>query len=710
MKPHRMTLSLLLLWLSLVIMACSLFNPGEKIDELQGTIQALTTQVGESQGDSPPGPTEPVEGMEDGVEAGESTTSPQSDGRLELVGQYGGSAAAVAVSGDYAYLGQGPRLVVLDISDPANPRFISQSDVLPGIVLGVEVKDRYIYVTTRYGGLNIFESGQGGELTRLGYAEPENPGCGSIELVDDIAYIACNPGGLFIVDVTNPAEPNVLSDSGVTGSYISVAVVNDHAYLADINGGGLMVAEVSDPANPRRAGTFDVGEIPGEYTKMIASVDACGDELCLAVQNYGLVVLSLQEPGEPEYLAGDPQYFPSGIVVQGGFAYLLADAEPGVLVYDISNTLQPQRVGILPTSVGGLEFAVNELPERGMFISDGHLYIPDQMYGLTIVDVRNPTNPVLEARYMTPVPDLLTDIIVQGGYAFVVSRSGGFRVVDVTDPLNPREIYYDDERKNLYLQVPTALDLIGNYAFVADANFPLHAYAVNNPGKAVEVSALYDEAASDGAHDMVIAGDYAYLSGWGLKDAFFPGKGIWVVDISNPENLSAVRFVDLPNGRWSLAISGTSLYALDGEMDPDQPQPFSLRILDISDGENPVEVTAIPIPELQTLSPSDIAVAGNELYLSAGMTGLKRYDITDPQKPVELPVDANLFRYVFQLQAEVPYLVINGNQVMDISLPESPVMIGYTAEVLEGWASDVAGDLLYLATRMHGIYIYRIPQ
>ena len=37
---------------------------------------------------------------------------------LELIGQLGGATFGVAVQDDYAYIGIGPRLVVLDVSQP----------------------------------------------------------------------------------------------------------------------------------------------------------------------------------------------------------------------------------------------------------------------------------------------------------------------------------------------------------------------------------------------------------------------------------------------------------------------------------------------------------------------------------------------------------------------------------------------------------------
>ena len=48
-----------------------------------------------------------------------------------LVGQIGGLTYAVAVQGGYAYVGVGPRLVILDIRNPARPTLVGQTAVLP---------------------------------------------------------------------------------------------------------------------------------------------------------------------------------------------------------------------------------------------------------------------------------------------------------------------------------------------------------------------------------------------------------------------------------------------------------------------------------------------------------------------------------------------------------------------------------------------------
>lgn len=56
---------------------------------------------------------------------------------VKLAGQIGGSTNAMAVEGNRAYVGVGPRLVILDVSEPWQPTFLGQTGVLPGIVRGL---------------------------------------------------------------------------------------------------------------------------------------------------------------------------------------------------------------------------------------------------------------------------------------------------------------------------------------------------------------------------------------------------------------------------------------------------------------------------------------------------------------------------------------------------------------------------------------------
>ena len=51
-------------------------------------------------------------------------------GFSEILDQIGGTVQDVAVQGDYAYIGLGPRLVVLDISNPVTPTLVGRTEIL----------------------------------------------------------------------------------------------------------------------------------------------------------------------------------------------------------------------------------------------------------------------------------------------------------------------------------------------------------------------------------------------------------------------------------------------------------------------------------------------------------------------------------------------------------------------------------------------------
>ncbi len=62
------------------------------------------------------------------------TTPPASDSRLRRVAQLGGSINGIVVLGDLAYVGMGPHVAAIDISNHQHPQLVAQSEQLPGLV------------------------------------------------------------------------------------------------------------------------------------------------------------------------------------------------------------------------------------------------------------------------------------------------------------------------------------------------------------------------------------------------------------------------------------------------------------------------------------------------------------------------------------------------------------------------------------------------
>ncbi len=102
-------------------------------------------------------------------------------------GHFGGETEVVAVSGNYAYIGRGQDLVVLDVSSPALPVELE-------MVMTTSITD--------------------------------------VTVSGDYAYVTAGSNGLAIMDVSNKSAPT-LAGSYDLGEARGVAVVGGYAYVAD---------------------------------------------------------------------------------------------------------------------------------------------------------------------------------------------------------------------------------------------------------------------------------------------------------------------------------------------------------------------------------------------------------------------------------------------------------------------------------------------
>ena len=157
---------------------------------------------------------------------------------VELVGQIGGLSCAVAVQGDYVYLGVGPRLVVLDVSNPANPTVVGRTEVLPDIVRGVAVAGNYAYVADGSSGLRIINVSDPAAPSEAGfYDTPGHANDVAVAAGDPqghtYAYVADGDSGLRIINVTDPATPSEAGFYDTPWYARGVAVTESYAYVAD---------------------------------------------------------------------------------------------------------------------------------------------------------------------------------------------------------------------------------------------------------------------------------------------------------------------------------------------------------------------------------------------------------------------------------------------------------------------------------------------
>ncbi len=185
----------------------------------------------------------------------------------------------VAVSGHRAYVAGVNGLSILDVSNPASLNYIGSYD--PGTCYSVALGGTHVDVT-EWSGLRIVDVSVPSNPSEVASWNSTVPAL-DVALDPTLAYIAA--GGLHIVkpDLSGPYEVGSYAP-GTGEDFQSVTLDDFYAYVADWDG-GLRVIDVSDPSNPDEVGFYDP---PGGVGRGVAVYLGYA---YLANDEYGLYIL-----------------------------------------------------------------------------------------------------------------------------------------------------------------------------------------------------------------------------------------------------------------------------------------------------------------------------------------------------------------------------------------------------------------------------------
>jgi len=264
--------------------------------------------------------------------------------------------------------------------------------------------------------------------------DPSGIASGTFRL-GDLLYVANGSGGLEIWDVGSAVDPELLGS--YPSSYASWAVqvdpnalVDDSpatvAYLADLYG-GVLVLDVTDPAQIELIDTLTRTD---QSLQSLPAVDVHvdGDFLYVAHYSGGMTIYDIAEADsifqEAVVRQITEQYYVQACVactVHDGYSYLV-DSNGYLFIHDVIDPTSPQFV----TGLGTGAYA------RDVEIADGRAYVVGLSTGLLIADVQDPTQPALLGYYPVGV-DSWPNLAVSGNLA-AVTTPGGILFLDVSDP------------------------------------------------------------------------------------------------------------------------------------------------------------------------------------------------------------------------------------------------------------------------------------
>ena len=610
--------------------------------------------------------------------------SPHQPSPPAIVAQIGGAMTNVVQVGEHAYLGIGPRVVALDVSDPAHPREVGASAPLAHPIHHVAAR-----------GTTLFAAGT--DLTALDIADPTRPvvlgtlpaGADQVVLDGDFAYVLSGVGAFPIDWVIDIRDPRAMRKVGELppSSPKSALVVHPDPTVRFAWGAYNVFIHVLDTRDP--AAVVKVAEADHNVHTYRLAADG---RFLFAATNTGLMV-GVLDPPLPGLLLTLATTAPLiDIDVAGGTALLVVGGE--LRVVDVTHPAQPILRGVAP--VPGA---------RSVSRVGGFAYVTGAG-GLTVVDVRDPAAPRIGEHL--PAIDTVNDIALAGDLAYVAAGDSGLAVVNVADRAAPVLITVVDAGFSARHVV-----VEDGHAYVVGAgpqgSGQLAVFDLGRPVAPVRVGAVPTGA---GAADVAVQNGYAFVAS---------GRpGMTVIDARDP---ATPRVLASTGEAWwttGVLVDGPTAYVVD--------RLTGLWVLDVADPASPTMLASVPL--LTQREARGLALADRTLYATASRVPITRMfedewsqdvlpiDVTDPAHPQPLPFLMTEVRAKDLLVAGDRAYVASGRVIQrDFDSHAQLVVLRNLAAGAAGlrrWALDlpqvptgiaVAGDHAFVATGDAGLLV-----
>ena len=320
-----------------------------------------------------------------------------------------------------AYQGGGVRIYDLEYSYIA-PLYLGDIDV--GSVNDVVVVGNYAYATSGEKGLQILDWENQEKVADVGLGDGGD--ARGVFVSGDYAYVADGNAGLKIVNIAKPTEPKLVEEADIPVfarqvfvHALSFTSEGEEVTLAFVAGGkdgdaGLWLIDVTDPADPEQVSFLKRGED-------LLDVVVNGERAYLSQAKSGLLVLDVSEPANPQELENQDSggaysrlMFVDGDIYQG-------KKHQGFQIVDVSTPEDPQVVSTFSEIFDLEEFE----------LVGNRIYAVDGAFGMWIFDIENPKNVFVKDFYDTPGQPY--DITVAGDKAYIADGKNGLHIVDLED-------------------------------------------------------------------------------------------------------------------------------------------------------------------------------------------------------------------------------------------------------------------------------------
>ena len=526
-------------------------------------------------------------------------------------------------------------LVCTNLAQPEGLFTLLDRDYINWYPLDLVVRDSLVFAIS-YNSLHV-----------LNFVEPDNPrqvgtwdffpdNVSQITLLGDFA-ICNNSNDIFIVDISEPAEPNLAGFLHIEMPFIMLKHAGDRGYVLDDDfwlNGPVSVIDFSDPTEPTLLG------VNPPFGASAIDFEVAPDRF-YASGFPALAIYDTSDPDDFQLLGYDDDTDGYSLEIVDHFAFITT-SEGMLRVIDISGEQNPQQVGELELPGNWVELTT---------FNNDLLVASIQDRSVAFIDISDPTSPQL----ISEIEDIIPDAHYPGpdnSLYVVESNYGNMEVWDISD-LDNIETIGRLPREGHAREI-TLGDSIG---FLSNGSNGLVLYDMSNPAQ-LDTIGLIPTVGK--LRQTILDGDIAYLA------CLDSGLFVWdVSDLLQPEELA--RLV-IPNQVQDFALQDSVLFTIVGSGNHNYGRVVSIDVTDPTNpsiiGGNPDvwanslviqdtllfvihrlrhEITILDatspedLPSIGTVDvardPSDIAIIGDRVFLSDTYDGLIVVDIADPSRP-----------------------------------------------------------------------------
>ncbi|MDH7490179.1 MAG: DNRLRE domain-containing protein [Anaerolineae bacterium] len=284
------------------------------------------------------------------------------------------------------------------------------------------------------------------------------------------------------------------------------------------------------------------------------------------------------------------------------------------------------------------------------------------------------------------------NVRARDGYAFIANGSlGNMRVVDARIPTGP--VLLPKAPNTTAGGIAHSVFLHGNFAITGERTGGMRIYDITNPANAAFVTRFLTSGSAKG---VAAYGNTAYVA-----DEY---SGLQIVNIANPRSPTLIKTFNMSNF-FTEAVDTDGSYAYVAARQ-------GLFVINVKNSYSPRYEGHVPLPGY----PYAVQKVGNLAYVACGGSGeipskeggLQIVDVSVPNSP----------RVIGSYRPRTPVLGVRvagdraylaaydgGVVVLDVTDPAFPVLLGEADTPGEAWGVDVEGDLAYIADGPAGLTI-----